>query len=244
MAFMPDHPKEDDIKAHPFWGKDGAKKSDIRKYLRNTRTSLDETGGWKNPVSKEQQATLQEYGYFLDLFQWRAHRTNPVSIGDDGYVSNYRNTDAGKKTYNDNWDKEKKQPKWMFKGDKQVRAATDLGTPALLLLESDAVPYDPAVAAKDGAVLPQVVVTDKVEGSVADISYAKGEHDGKAWTVVMARKLATGNKDDVQMAEGQTYTLGISVHDDNAAARWHFISLPVTLSLGKNDGVINAVSLK
>jgi hypothetical protein len=178
------------------------------------------------------------------LFQWRAHRTNPVSIGDDGYVSNYRNTDAGKKTYNDNWDKEKKQPKWMFKGDKPVLAASDLTTPANLLLESNAVPFDPAVAAKDGAVLPQVAVTDKVEGSAADISYSKGEHDGKAWTVVMSRKLATGSKDDVQMAEGQTYTLGISVHDDNAAARWHFISLPVTLSLGKNDGVINAVSLK
>jgi len=46
------------------------------------------------------------------------------------------------------------------------------------------------------------------------------------------------------MAVGQTYTLGIAVHDDNAAARWHYISLPLTLSLGKGDGVINAVSLK
>jgi hypothetical protein len=244
MEFMPKGPTREELDAHPVWGKAGAKKAELRKYLAKTRSPLGPDGGWNNPLPKEEQAKLEEAGYFLDLIQWRAARSNPVSLGDDGWVSNFRNDDSGKKSYKGNWDKEKKQPKFMFKGAKPVLAAADLTTPANLLLAADAVPFDPAVAAKEGALLPQVVVTDKVEGSAGDVSYAKGEHDGKGWTLVMSRKLATGNKDDVSLAAGQTYTIGIAIHDGDVAARWHLISLPLTLSLGKGDGVINAVNLK
>ncbi|OHC75104.1 MAG: hypothetical protein A3G18_07395 [Rhodospirillales bacterium RIFCSPLOWO2_12_FULL_58_28] len=244
LRYMPNHPKKDEVEAHVFWGKDGAKKSDMRKYLKDTRTSLDETGGWKNPKSKEELTALKDKGYLLDLLQWRAHRSDPIGVGDDGFVGDYRNFDAGKKTFTDNWDKDKNEPKWMFSGAKPVLAASDLLTSANMMLDSNIAPYDAAVAAKEGAVLPQWLVTSKVEGSAADIAYSKGAHDGKGWTVVMARKLATGNKDDVQMAAGQTYTLGLSFHDDNTTARWHFVSFPATFSLGKGDGVINAVQLK
>lgn len=247
MRFMPDAPKKDEVQAHPYWGKDGAKKSDIRKYLKDYRTALDATGGWKNPKSKEEAAALMAKGYFVDLLQWRAHRTNPTGTGDDGHVAEYRNFDAGKKNFVDNWDAEKKQPKWMFDAAKTGGKATltkdDLYTSANLLTDGNAVPFDPAVA-KDGAALPNWLVTTKVDGSYADIDHAKGVHDGKGWTVVMTRKLATGNKDDVQMAPGQVYTVGIAIHDDNTTARFHHVSFPQRLSLGKGDGDINAVAVK
>lgn len=238
LRYMPDAPKKDEVQAHPVWGKDGAKKSDIRKYLKDYRTALDSTGGWKNPKSKAEAEALMAKGYFLD----------PTGIGDDGHVAEYRNFDAGKKNFVDNWDAEKKQPKWMFDATKTGGKATltkdDLYTTANWLTDANAVPFDPAVAAKDGAALPNWLVTSKVEGSYSDVSYSKGSHDGKGWTVVMTRKLATGNKDDIQMAAGQTYTIGVAIHDDDTTARFHHVGFPQRLSLGKGDGDINAVAIK
>lgn len=248
MRYMPNQAKKDEVEAHPVWGKEGAKKSDIRKYLKDYRTALDDTGGWKNPKSKAEIDALMAKGYFLDLLQWRAHRTNPVGTGDDGFVAEYRNFDAGKKNFVANWDSDKKEPKWMLDsaktGGKAILAAADLNSTSNWLTDANAVAYNPAVAAKEGAVLPQWLVTGRVDGSYGDVSFAKGSHDGKGWTVVMARKLATGNKDDLQMAAGQTYMVGVAIHDGDTTARWHHVGFPVTLSLGNGNGDINAVALK
>jgi hypothetical protein len=246
MRFMPNKPTKEEVQAHPFWGKGGANKNDIRKYLKEYSAKPDETGGWKNPKSKEEIAALKDKGFILDLLQWRAHRTNSTGIGDDGHVAEYRIFDKGNKNFVDNWDKEKNQPKWMFDasktGGKAVLTGADLYTPANLLTDANSVPFNPAVA-KDGAALPNWLVTAKTDGSYADVT-SKGTHDGKGWTVVMKRKLATGNKDDIQMAAGGTYTLGVAVHDDHTTARFHFVGFPVTVSLGGGKGDINALAVK
>lgn len=247
MRFMPNEAKKEEVQAHPVWGKDGAKKNDIRKYLAGYSAAPGETGGWKNPKSKEEVAALKEKGYFLDLLQWRAHRTNSTGIGDDGHVAEYRNFDKGNKNFIDNWDADKKQPKWMFdpakNGGKATLTTADIFTPANMLTDANSVPFDPAVA-KDGAALPNWLITAKADGSYADIFHSKGTHDGKGWTVVMARRLSTGNKDDVQLVPGQTFTLGVAIHDDETTARFHHVSFPMTLSLGAGNGDINAVALK
>ena len=38
--------------------------------------------------------------------------------------------------------------------------------------------------------------------------------------------------------------VGLAVHDDNVTTRFHYVSLPMKLSLGKKEGHINAVELK
>lgn len=249
MRFMPNAPGAADVKAHPVLGDAGQKRSDIRKYLAATRTSLDATGGWKNPKAAAEVDALKLRGYVLDLLQWRGHRTNPVGVGDDGYVLDYRLFDAGKNAFRANWDPAKKQPLFMLDPAKAGGRATltpyeivDPKAPTVLT-DDLRVPFDPAVAAKEGAVLPQWYVT-KPEGSAADVDFAKGTHDGKGWTVVMRRKLATGNPDDVALVAGGTYTLGVAVHDDMVTARWHHVSFPLTFSLGTGKGDVDAVALR
>ena len=68
-------------------------KGDLRKYLPETRTDpLD----WKTGKPVQDIARLKAEGGFLDLIQWRAHRSNAVGMADDGYVLEYRLSDAGK----------------------------------------------------------------------------------------------------------------------------------------------------
>ena len=67
-------------------------------------------------------------------------------------------------------------------------------------------------------------------------TFAKG-----GWNLLWTRKLNTGNQDDIVLKPGETYPIGLAVHDDNVTARFHHVSFPLKLSLGKKDGDINAV---
>jgi hypothetical protein len=58
------------------------KRADVRKYLPATR--VDTNASWDKGVSLQQIAKLKSEGYFLDLTQWRAHRSNAVDMADDG----------------------------------------------------------------------------------------------------------------------------------------------------------------
>ncbi len=57
------------------------KKSDVRKYLPDTR---QDPSDWKTGKSVEDIAKLKADGKFVDLIQWRAHRSNAVDMADDG----------------------------------------------------------------------------------------------------------------------------------------------------------------
>ncbi|WP_275098137.1 ethylbenzene dehydrogenase-related protein [Sedimenticola hydrogenitrophicus] len=251
MRFMPDHPDKEAVETHPVLGKGGLKKHDIRKYLLNSRTASDRTGGWNNTKSREEIASLRNSGGFLDLWQWRAHRSNPVGMADDGFVAEYRLFDAGKKMFSDNWDKQTNQPRYMFdpagNGGKPHLTTADLkqATPGFYLGDTNKVAYDPGYAWKNGDVLVRRVVTGKVEGSAGDNNDVHGSHAGGKWTLVWKRKLDTGNAaDDVAMKPGQSYPIGLAVHDDHVTARFHYVSFPMKLGLGNGEGEINAVEIK
>jgi hypothetical protein len=53
------------------------KKSDVRKYLSDSRTDPSD---WKTGKS------VEEIGKFVDLVQWLGHRSDPMGMADDGYV--------------------------------------------------------------------------------------------------------------------------------------------------------------
>ena len=74
----------------------------MRKYLPDTRTDPSD---WKSGKTLDEIARLKADGKFLDLIQWRAHRSYPVGMADDGYVLEFRNGDAGREMFSSNSDK-------------------------------------------------------------------------------------------------------------------------------------------
>lgn len=250
MRFMPNVAKKDDVQAHPILGKGGMKKRDIRKYISESRTAMGETGGWDKIKTKEEITALKDKGVFLDLWQWRANRSNPVKMADDGYVLEYRNNDAGKNVFADIWDKEKHQPKFMLdpkkNGGKAAWTKADFQNPKkYVLIDTNAVPYDPDFKFKNGDMLPVFMTIAKPEGSAADNSQVIGKHAKGTWIVLWKRRLDTGNtKDDVTLKAGESYPVGLAVHDDHTTARWHYVSFPLKLTIGGKEGDINAVELR
>ena len=239
---------EDAVKANPLLGQ-SLKKNDVRKYLPASRT--DAAASWDKTKSPEEIAKLKTAGQFVDLMQWRAHRSNPVGMADDGYVLEYRNFDEGKNMFSSNLDKETKQPKYMFNaakaGAKAIHAdkMRDPKGPQVLVVGQNAVPFDPKAGWKEGDLLPQYYVNRAdAKGSAADNANAKGEWKNGTWTVTWTRPLDTGHpQDDKALKAGGVYTLGFGVHDDNITTRGHHVSFPVTLGLGAKAD-IEAVKTK
>jgi len=247
MRDTPNEPSKEQVEAHPVLGKDGMKKSDIRKYLPETRTAMDDAGGWDKLKNKAALDTLMAKGAFLDLWQARAYRSLPVGKADDSHVFEYRNFDKGKKPFDSNWDGAKKEPKFMFdpaknSGRVALTEAQFRDPKAPKLDNTNSIPYD-ASKVKDGDVLPGFFLNTKTDGSADDVN-ASGKWENGVWTVYVWRKLNTGQKDDIALAPGQTYPMGFAVHDDNTTTRFHHVSMPLKLSLGKKDGHVNAVELK
>ena len=240
----PRQPTADEVKAHPFY--QAIKKNDVRKFLPATRT--DANASWDKPVSVEQVAKLKAEGHFLELMQWRAHRSNPVGMADDGYVLEWRNFDEGKNTFASNLDAATKQPKFMYDQAKAGRKAFVIGdlrkAPTALIREQNAVKFDPNAGWKEGDLLPQYVVSrEDAKGSAADNQNAKGVWKDGVWTVTWARKLNLANADDKALQEGKAYNFAFAVHDDNITSRGHHVSFPMTVGFGAK-GAIEAKKLQ
>ena len=221
------------------------KKTDVRKYLPATRT--DANASWDKGVGLDQIAKLKSEGSFLDLIQWRAHRSNPVGMADDGYVLEWRNFDAGTNPWASNMDTKTQQPRYMYDATKVGRKAFAIEdvrkAPTVLIREQNAVPFDPAAAWKEGDLIPQYVVSrEDSKGSAADNKQVKGMWKDGTWTVTWTRPLNLKNADDKALQEGKAYNFAFAVHDDNITTRGHNVSFPLTIGFGvKAD--IQAVKL-
>jgi hypothetical protein len=227
----PGQPKAAEVADNPFY--QAIKRADVRKYLPATRS--DANASWDKGVGVDAVNKLKAEGKFLDLIQWRAHRSNPVGMADDGYVLEWRNFDAGSNMFASNMDPKTKQPRFMFAPGK---------TGKILLRDENAVAFDPNAGWKEGDTLPQYVVSDKLAaGSAADNKYAKGAWSDGMWTVVWARPLNLKNPDDKTLAEGKAYSFGFAVHDDNITTRGHHVSFPVSVGFGAKAD-IQATKLK
>jgi len=240
----PQQPTADVVKANPFF--QAIKKNDVRKYVPATRT--DAMASWDKGKSLEEIEKIKAAGGFLDLIQWRAHRSNPVGMADDGYVLEYRNFDAGKNPFSSNLDATTKQPKFMYDekktGKKALRIEDLRKTPTVLVRGQNTVPFDPNAGWKEGDLVSQYVVSaEDAAGSAADNRQAKGVWQGGMWTVVWARKLNLANPDDKALQEGKAYNFAFAVHDDNMTSRGHHVSFPVTVGFGAKAD-IQATKLK
>jgi hypothetical protein len=186
---------------------------------------------------------LRAAGYFLDLWHWRANRSNPVNLADDQLVAEARLSDPGKGAYATNWDGEKKLPRLMFDTAKaghaalkwdDVVAARVSQDSAYALREDIAAPFDPNAAWKEGDTLPRRIVRP-ADNSRADIKVAgKGRWADGFWDVTLSRKMDTGNKlEDKILADRGVYHVAFAVHRQATGGRWHFVSLPYTVGLGR-----------
>lgn len=238
------HASKEEVEAHPHLGKK-LKGDVVTKSLPGTRTDIND---W---TSVQPEATLKaqrEAGYFLDLWHWRGHRSNPINMSDDQLIAEARLGDAGKSSAGSNWDGEKKQPRLMFnaattgykalKWDdvKQGKIAQDS---TYFLREGEAVPFDPAAGWVNGDTLPRRTLRTP-EGSMADIAVqGKGRWADGYWDVTLTRKLDTGNPlDDKVLKDQGAYAVAFAIHRNATGGRWHYVSLPASLGLGRAGDIV------
>ena len=152
-------------------------------------------------VSEDKMGTNNS-GETVDVWHWKAARTNPKGHADDKYWVDVsqgkeityegekkvttRLADSGSGFYSDN--NEDGSPKYMHKNDP--------GANVDFIFEADALPFDPNANWSDGDTIPGYVLKDG-EGSRADVITAATYTDG-TWVVEFQRSLITDNPDDVQ----------------------------------------------
>ena len=244
MRDAPNQPSAAEVQANPFLK--ALKKNDVRKYLPSTRT--DALASWDKGKSLDEIAKLKAAGGFLELMQWRAHRSNPVGMADDGYVLEYRNFDAGKNMFISNLDPNTKQPRYMYDPNKVGKRALAIGdirkTTTAMLPGQNAVPFDPKAGWNAGDLVSQYYLNSaNATGSAADNKNAIGVWKDGLWTVEWVRSRNLANDDDKALREGNVYNFAFAVHDDNMTSRGHHVSFPVTVGFGAK-ATIEATRLK
>ena len=235
---------KEQVQANPLY--QSLKQNDVRKYLPATRS--DANASWDKGRTPEEIAKLKSAGQYLELMQWRAHRSNPVGMADDGYVLEYRLSDAGGNPFGSNVDPKTHQPRFMYdeaKLGKKALGADDIRkAPTALVRGVNAVPFDPNAGWKEGDLIPEYVLNrENSKDSAADNAQTKGTWQDGKWTVVWARKLNLANPDDKALREGKAYNFAFAVHDDNITTRGHHVSFPVTVGFGAK-AQIQATKLK
>lgn len=157
-------------------------------------------------------------GELIDMWHWKAVRTNPVGQIDDQYVDDTKdpakNANWGRKSdaksgggYVDNINQDKTGPAWMSK--------TPSEKTYWILDEAKTEFVD---TFKPGAVVAGIVVAP-FGGSRGDIA-ARGVWKNGAWTLEMKRKLVTtgekAKEQDVQFNDlKKSYYFGVSVFDNS-----------------------------
>ena len=164
-----------------------------------------------------------------DLWHWKSVRSNPVGFTEDGYVianpskepEKGRKRDAGSETKaKSNRTKDKKGPAYM---QDPAKAPSIPGS----LLVDEAVEIKNSSIFKEGDELPGYMLQPNWINSFGDIKTIGVWENGK-WTVMMSRKIQTGNDDDVQFNTRKKYPFALAVFD-NSGGEHSYDSDPLKL---------------
>ncbi len=93
-----------------------------------------------------------------------------------------------------------------------------------------------AFAGNEVKATDEYVLGERVKDGQNDLS-ATGSYENGQYTVVITRKLATGDGDDLELKDGKEFTAGIAVHDNKNTGRKHYVSFPVTIGLSTSADV-------
>ncbi|MFU8894960.1 MAG: ethylbenzene dehydrogenase-related protein [Gammaproteobacteria bacterium] len=211
-----------------------------RKYLPATRSDPDD---WYSIVDQETLTAQRDAGYFLDLWNWRAHLSNPMATGDDQHIAWYRLYDSGEGPFFSNWDGAAQQPRFMFdsgstgvdalRWDDVVAGRDDLEG-VYYLAEDTAIPFDADREWQDGDVIPGKVLREPSGARATVKLHGEGRWADGQWDVTLVRDLDTGDPlEDKILRDQGVYTIALSVHRDAKASRWHYVSMPVQVGLGR-----------
>lgn len=224
------------VREHPYFGEQLGR-TDVRKFIRESRDETADGELWENVKSEDALEALRKEGRFLDLWQWRAHRSNPVGFADNGYVLEYRHGSAGRAMYTTNEDPELGGPQMMFDSQKTgFRAlcfdklvAREYGQDDRYFLEeSFAVSLDLDHEWQNGDALPHRLLQGP-DGSRGAIR-AEGRHSDGAWRVRLTRSLESPNPmDSISFVPGETYTAAFAVHTGSVGGADHWVSPPVNV---------------
>jgi hypothetical protein len=179
--------------------------------------------------------TLCHYGamgtgdekYKADLWHWKAARGGQHGYADDQNFTGSekgRVDDAGKSAYESNANADKTAPKWVWA--EKADTAGIFGADTTIELPADFKP-------EEGYSVPSNRFR-KPDASRGDIESA-AEHKDGWWTVVMKRKLDTGNADDSIIKVGQTAHIAVAVLDDSGVktGKEHAKSGAIKLAVAK-----------
>lgn len=231
----------DDVRNHPHLG-DQLGRTDVRKFIRESRDPSADGPLWKNILPPDELMELRQTGRFLDLWQWRAHRSNPVGFADNGYILEYRLNSQGRPMFTTNQNPETGEPLMMFDPEKtgfralrleKLTAKKYSQQDLYYLKKSTATPYDPDHPWTEGDAIPQRLL-QQPDGSRGAIR-ARGEYTDGAWHVRLTRTLESPNPlDSLEFQRGKTYTAAFSVHTGGVGGGDHLVSMPVTIGFGTN----------
>lgn len=142
--------------------------------------------------------------------------------------------------YTDNWDDHRSQPAWMFDPDKtgirslrleQLLAKAYSQDDWYYLAQAYAKPFDPAHNWQEGDALPHRFL-QQPQGSRGSIR-ASGRWVDGAWRIAMTRPLeAIDPLDSKTLRHDHEYHVQFATHLYATGARWHYVSMPITLGLG------------
>jgi ethylbenzene dehydrogenase len=166
-----------------------------------------------------------------DLWHWKSYSSNPEGFADDYNVvqddpakpTTGRKADTGGGATVNNETKEKDKP--AFVQDSAKTAST-----AGVLLKDQAVDIKDYSVFKAGTTLPYRMLTPYTD-SRGDIKAVGGWKDGN-WTVMLSRKLKTGNDEDVTFDTTKPYSFAAAIWN-NAQDEDKYTSGPLLMQFGK-----------
>lgn len=249
---LPGAATAEEVGAHPHLGDANLGRSDVRKFIPQSRTGEWWEAPWDDIKDQSELDAMLERGEFVELAMFRSHRSAPMGYGTDHHVLDYRHGDSGQDTFgSQGWDEET-GPEYMYDPDIVQDGALDIDQLTNQEIQQDLffedrddwlgdadpyyihedwlVEFDPDVAEWEGAAIPRRPLREP-EGSAADWR-THGLWDAGEWTVDMWRALDTGHVDNKELQSGGVYIWAPAVHH-GFNSRWHWVAYPYTLGLGE-----------